>query len=238
MKPRHVFCGPSQRLERFKRWSVYTPAIAVCPQPRLPSRRGVVPVLSSRPPYGREGRQVSRAPLPNVGVTSVGETCTVSSEGVTPPSSLLLAHVPLPLGSLLLRHLTSFEESWQVVRSPCCPWELPDVISENLSLDAGSPTPAVHRVLSPVSSTMSSAFPTGKVGRLSASVLRITTSRRPLFRGCRYFVMFRPPSLLAPQIVPTAANTTAGQPGLLHPGLSCSVTSARTGYANRPNTGN
>jgi hypothetical protein len=142
LKPRHVFCGPSQRLERFKRWSIYTPAIAVCPQPRLLSRRGVAPVLSSRPPYGGEGRQVSRAPLPNVGVTSVGETCTVSSEGVTPPSSLLLAHVPLPLGSLLLRHLASFEESWQVVRSPCCPREFPDVISENLSLDAGSPTPA------------------------------------------------------------------------------------------------
>jgi hypothetical protein len=31
--------------------------------------------------------------------------------------------------------------------------------SESLSLDAGSPTPAVHRVLSPVSSTASSAFP-------------------------------------------------------------------------------
>ena len=103
---------------------------------------------------------MSRAPLPNVGVTSVGEMCTISSEGVTPPSSLLRAHVPLPLGSLLLRHLASFEESWQVVRSPCCPRELPDVISENLSLDAGSRTPAVHRVLSPVSSTMSSAFPT------------------------------------------------------------------------------
>ena len=63
-------------------------------------------------------------------------------------------------------------------------------------------------------------------------VPRITTSRRPLFRGCRYFVMFRPPSLLAPQIVPTAAYTAAGQPGLLRPGLSCSFT--RTGYANRP----
>ena len=31
--------------------------------------------------------------------------------------------------------------------------------SESLSLDAGSPTTAVHRVLSPVSSTASSAFP-------------------------------------------------------------------------------
>ena len=41
-----------------------------------------------------------------------------------------------------------------------------------------------------------------------------------------------------PQTVPTAANTAAGQPGLLHPGLSCFVTSTRTGYANRPDTGN
>src|SRR4029077_14914166 len=49
--------------------------------------------------------------------------------------------------------------------------------------------------------------------------------------------MFRPPSLLSPQIVPTAAHTAAGQPGILRPGLSCFVASTRTGYANRPNTG-
>src|SRR5260370_7329365 len=85
-----------------------------------------------------------------------GDVSAISSEGVTPPSSLLRAHVPLPLGSLLLRHLASFEESWQVVRSPCCPRQLPAVISENLSLHPGSRTPALHRILSPVSSTMSS----------------------------------------------------------------------------------
>jgi hypothetical protein len=72
------------------------------------------------------------------------------------------------IASLLLRHSASFEESWQVVRSPCYPRELPDVISENLSLDAGSRTPAVHRVPSPVSSTMSSAFPKQRMGRLPA----------------------------------------------------------------------
>ena len=175
--------------------------------------------------------------MPNSGITSVGETWSVSWEGVTPPSSLILAHVPLPLSSLFLRFLASFRESLQVVSSPCCSRQLPDVISESPSLDAGSRSPAVHRVLSPVSSTVSSAFPKQRVGRLPAFVLR-TTSRRPVFRGCRYFVMFRPPSLLTPQVVPTAANTPAGQPGLLHPGTSCFVTSARTGYANRPNTGN
>src|SRR5262245_35128616 len=66
----------------------------------------------------------------------------------------------------------------------------------------------------------------------------MTTSRRPLFRGCRYSVMFRPPSLLAPRIVPTAASTAAGQLGLLRLGLSCFVASARSRYANRPKTGN
>ena len=33
------------------------------------------------------------------------------------------------------------------------------------------------------------------------------------FRGCSYFVMFRPPSLLASQIVPTAANIRQGGRG-------------------------
>src|SRR5215467_5929228 len=108
----------------------------------------------------REDRQVSRAPLPSSGVTSVGETWSVSWEGVTPPSSLILAHVPLPLSSLFLRHLASFRESLQVVLSLCCSQELPDVISESPSLDAGSRSPAARRVLSPVSSTASSAFPT------------------------------------------------------------------------------
>ena len=73
----------------------------------------------------------------------MGRRLAISSEGVTPRSSLLRAHVPLPLGSLFLRHLASFRESVQVVLSPCYPRELPDVISENLSLNAGSHTPAV-----------------------------------------------------------------------------------------------
>src|SRR5208282_335531 len=41
LKPWHIFHGPSLGLERFKRWSVYTPAVPVCPQPRLLSRYGV-----------------------------------------------------------------------------------------------------------------------------------------------------------------------------------------------------
>ena len=133
--------------------------------------------------------------------------------GRYPPSSLILAHVPLPLSSLFLRQLASFRESLQVVPSPCCSRQLPDVISESPSLDAGSRSPAVHRVLAPVSSTASSAFPKRRMGRLPASTPRMTTSRRFQFRGCRYFVMFRPPSLLAPGSFPPLRTLPQGSWG-------------------------
>jgi hypothetical protein len=58
------------------------------------------------------------------------------------------------------------------------------------------------------------------------------------FRGCSYSVMFRPPSLLASQIVPTAASFPAGQLRRLRPSRTCVVTFARIGYASRPTTGN
>src|ERR1700682_4665544 len=38
---------------------------------------------------------------------------------------------------------------------------------------------------------------------------------RARFRGCSYFVMFRPHSLLASQVAPTAASYHAGRPRLL-----------------------
>ena len=84
-----------------------------------------------------------RVPLPDVGVTSIRETCTISSEGVTPHSSLLRTHAPIPCGSPLLRLLASFVESVQVASSPCCHRDYPDVISANLSPGAWSPTPTV-----------------------------------------------------------------------------------------------
>ena len=167
-----------------------------------------------------------------------GDVSVISSEGVTPPSSLLRAHVPLPLGSLLLRHLASFESPGRLYAVPAAHGSFP-TLSLRIFPWMLDPVPRrFHRVLLPVSSPVSSAFPQRRWGRLPASTPRITTSRGTVFRGCRYFLMFRPPSLLTPQIVPTAAYTGAGQPGLLRPGLSCFVTSTRTGYANRPNTGN
>src|SRR5215469_3774736 len=65
-----------------------------------------------------------------------------------------------------------------------------------------------------------------------------TTFHGPLFRGCSYFFMFRPPSLLASRVVPTATGSPAGQLRLLHPSRTCIVAFARIGYAIRPTTGN
>ena len=94
-----------------------------------------------------------------------------------------------------------------------------------------------HRVHWPVSSSVSSAFPRHSIGRLPVGI-RERDFSAVSSRGCRHFFMFRPPSLLVSQVVPTAAHRAAGQPRLLHPGRTCFVASARTGYASRPNTGN
>ena len=58
------------------------------------------------------------------------------------------------------------------------------------------------------------------------------------FRGCSYFIMFRPPSWLASRIAPTAAGFPAGQLRRLRPSRTCVVAFARIGYARRPTTGN
>ena len=92
-------------------------------------------------------------------------------------------------------------------------------------------------MLLPGSSPMSSAFPKRRFGRLLAS-FRERDFPRACYRGCSYFFMFRPHSLLASQIAPTAASEPAGQPRLVHPSRTCVVTFARIGYAIRPTTGN
>src|SRR5262249_38142580 len=155
-----------------------------------------------------------------------------------PPSSLVLAHAPLPLGFLLLRFLASLESPCRLLPVPAAHGSFPTLFREPF-LGCWTPYPGgapcactcfFHGAIGLPHGRMWVGFP-----RL---ICEITTSRGVAFRGCRYSVMFRPPSLLAPRIVPTAATPTAGQLGLLHPGTPCFVASARSGYANRPNTGN
>ena len=109
-------------------------------------------------------RQVPRAPLPPVGVTAGWEMSCISSAGVTPPSSLIRAHAPdhcPPPAS----GFASCEGSLQVAASPCCATVLPDAISADLSVRVWTPTPVAPRVLAPVSSPRTLAFPAFEPGR-------------------------------------------------------------------------
>jgi hypothetical protein len=184
---------------------------AKCPEPLCPTL-----VL---PPLGRRNFHLLRGRYPSV-LALTGSCATPL--GLSHPSAFRLVRRVfagctqplLPTGSFPTLSLKIF------------PWMLDPVPRRS------------HRVLLPVSSPVSSAFPQRRWGRLPALIRESRLLAGPCFRGCRYFLMFRPPSLLTPQIVPTAAHIATGQPGLLRPGISCFVTSARTGYANRPNTGN
>jgi hypothetical protein len=57
------------------------------------------------------------------------------------------------------------------------------------------------------------------------------------FRGCSHSIIFRPPSLLATQVVPTVKHRfrCPRQPWRLHLSRTCVVTFACIRYANRPN---
>ena len=125
--------------------------------------------------------------------------------------------------------------SLQLTVSPCWEQHLPDVISANPSSDAWTPTPVVPTVHMLVSSRRASAFPELKAGRHSTT-FRTATSVRGSLRGCSHSLMFRPPSLLALQIAPTAeVLTPSGQPGLFHSSNTRLVTSSCVEYANRSN---
>jgi len=137
-----------------------------------------------------------------------------TSEGITPPSSLIQAHAPdqIPptdFGS------TSSGGSLQVVASPCWEMALPDVISAILTKVLGPlprGVPPVHMLVSSRPTTAS---------RKDSDVRHTNrpcnaTSTGPTFRGCSQFVMFRLPRLLDPPVAPTAGHDASGRPGRLH----------------------
>src|SRR5215472_3231542 len=117
-----------------------------------------------------------------------GDAASVSSEDITPPSSLLRTHSPVAAASPRLRFMPSWEESSQVVTSPCCPLDLPDVISENLSLDAGSHTPAVPQRALACFFRCVIGLPHKELGRLPASCPLETTSCGALISGRQIFL--------------------------------------------------
>ena len=123
-----------------------------------------MPVLSSRPP-----RQLRRPPSVQSLFAQLG--CYLRWGDVI---RLLGEHYPSFIartGSFAAPVELSPPSAFGLVRrvlAGCYQSLLPTAASrrysENLSLDAGPHTPAVHRVLAPVSSTVSSAFPTEGCG--------------------------------------------------------------------------
>jgi hypothetical protein len=64
------------------------------------------------------------------------------------------------------------------------------------------------RVRSPVASPVTSAFPKSALGRLNHNPLLNDFRAGGILRGCSHSIIFRPPSLLATQVVPTAGILT------------------------------
>ena len=69
----------------------------------------------------------------------------VSCENITPRSSLLRTHSPIPSGSSVLRPKPRARSLRRLLPAPAAIRDLPDVISANLSSDAWSPATAVPR---------------------------------------------------------------------------------------------
>jgi hypothetical protein len=180
---------------------------------------------------------VPRVSLPDLGVTSVRETCTVSSEDITPRSSLLQTHSPIPSGSPLLRLFTSFEESLQIATSPCCQRDFPDVI---LRIFPEMPEPIPRRsaecicLVLPQRHRPSPSFDWVGFPLPSAN----TTFHGSAFEAvaislCSGLPVCSPPRSFLPQQV-----SLQGSRGYLHPSRTCVVAFARIGHAVRPTTGN
>ncbi len=182
--------------------------------------------------------QVPRAPLHAQGVTSRVVMSSTTSAGITPPSSLVLAHAPI------LNPLAAYGRCLgQRVFAGCC----------KPLLGVGSS----RRYLCESFSACLDLYPGGFCGAFARffpqnNGLRDITTRSaphlthaiaisawPIFRGSQSFVTFRPADWLATPIAPTAVPILGTrQPWLLRPRLSRFVTSPSRGYASRPLSGN
>ena len=108
---------------------------------------------------------------------------------------------PVWLSSASVLHLV--RGILQVATSPCCHQDLLDVILRVFPWLLGPLPRRSHRVHVPVNFPDVIGLPLGRLGRLPALVHECNFSWER-FRGCRHSAMFRPPSLFASQVAPTA----------------------------------
>jgi len=140
------------------------------------------------------------------GVTSCAVVSSTTSERVTPPSSLILAHAPDQM-SLIDFSCPYFDESLQVAVSPCWQMALPNVISV-IFVKVLVPLPrGVSLVQLTVTSQRTSASRQARHVRHTQTIPVMQFQLGGLFRGCSNSFMFRLPYLLDPPIAPTAIPT-------------------------------
>lgn len=181
-----------------------------------------------------------RVPSHLRGVTSPAVACVATWASVTRPSSLLRTHAPIliPLPAFIVVRLTVFAGCGEPLLQPGPSRRY----SADLSSRAWTSTPAASEMHSLVSSLRALAFPSELMGRRIANTQQLFQLGGG-FRGCSHLLMFRPASLLASPIAPTLASRQyfpidAGQPRLLLPRRTRSVTCPCSGYASRPNPSN
>jgi hypothetical protein len=149
---------------------------------------------------------VPRVPLPDVGVTAIRETWTASCGDITPRSWLLRTHSSLPFGSPLLPPKPRSRSLCRLLPAPAADGTFPTLA---LRILPWVPGPLPRRLVEctclflPPRHRPSPVHYRGRLSRLSPSKRFHDGS---LFRDCSHSFMFRPPSLLTSQIVPTAAT--------------------------------
>src|SRR5215472_9504987 len=128
-KPWHVLRGPSHGLERFKRWFMYTPAT-----PGLPTASPPQAVICERPVYqagppSRPRRPPSvQSPFAQLGCYLRWGDVVRLLGGRYPSVIARTGSCAAPVGLSPPSVFSLVGESLQVVTSPCCPRQLPDVI--------------------------------------------------------------------------------------------------------------
>ena len=177
-------------------------------------------------------RRSPRAPLPTSGVTLHSGLSSSPSAGITPPSSLLLAHAPdhNPPADFSCPY---FDGSLQVVANPCWSVALPGIISAILIWVSGPVPRSAPSVLPPVSSRRASASPY-RIAVRHARKPRNATSLRGVDFGAVVIPLCSNSHTRSASRLHLPLKLPPGQPSLLHHALNTRLPNVSCGIATCP----
>jgi len=173
----------------------HTPCLRGLPTASSPGQRpATAPVLSSRPPTLTWKPPSTQSPFAHSRCYLPWGDVVRLLRGHYSPFPAHTDSCAKPCWLSLPSVLPSVRESLQVATSPCCQRFFPTLSLQIFPQMPGPLPRRSHRVLVPVSSPVSSAFPKTLWVGFPIS-FRERDFPRASFRGCRHFVMFRPLSL-------------------------------------------